>query len=225
MRPAVLGVIASRARQGLGYVAGSSTTFVIATSQNVSIPAAAQTGDLLLAWVMHRDNLTPPSGWTLVRNETCANSTLTRHDLSLYSRTALSGDPGASTTWTQATSQRLAVHIQAYRGTASPTVASHDGSAASNILTAAAVPYASITANAGQLVVHGASQVLSASTTINTTVTASAGALTTPASDLNLRMFVAYRIAPATGAQTGQFNTNVTDGTSNGQAGISVVIA
>jgi hypothetical protein len=225
MRPAIVGVIASRARLGLRFVAGSATAFVTSTSQNVTIPASSETGDLLLAWVMHRDNLTAPSGWTLVRNETCSIPTFPRHDLSLYSRTAASGDPGASTTWTQASSQRLAAHIQAYRGTASPTVASHDGRTVSSISTAAAVPYASISANAGQLVVHGASQILAVTGGAATSAAASAGALTTPASVAENRLFAAYRIAPTTGSQTGQFTTNLTDGSSNGQVGISVVIA
>lgn len=205
------------------YVAGSTTTYVVATSQNVNIPTQAQVGDLLLAWVMHRSNLTPPSGWVLVRNETCSAAG-TRHDLSLYLRTAITGDGGASTTWGQEASTRLAVHIQVFRR-GSIAAVGNSGAQETNVSTSVSLPFSAISASTnGLLVAHGASQAI-ASTGGVTTVAASAGTLTTPDSAADNRLFVCYRSDVTNGqSASGAFTTNVTDGVNNGKVRISVLI-
>lgn len=207
------------------YVAGSSTVYVTATSQTVSIPAQVEVGDLLLAWVMHRENLTPPSGWTLVRNATCSATGLARHDLSVYSRIAIGGDAGASTAWTQATSARLAVHIQAFRRVSIATVGS-SSSQENNITAGGDVSFSSISASSnGLVVVHGASQVVSNASPTATTVSISAGTLTTPSSVADNRLFVGYRGDVNSGqSASGSFTTNLTDGGNNGKVKISVLV-
>ncbi len=97
-------------------IAATSTVYAESTSQTKVIPSSSQPGDLLLAIVMHRSDLTSPSGWTLVRTASVAVSGGTgTHRLSVYSRTAVAGDEGSDTLWVQASSQRIAVVLQVYR--------------------------------------------------------------------------------------------------------------
>jgi hypothetical protein len=203
------------------YVAGSSTTYVVATSQSVNIPASTQDGDMLLAWVMHRSSLTPPAGWALEKTESCVGSSVS-HTLSVYKRTAVSGDAGASTTWVQSSSVRLAVHIQTFRSNAPVAVLENTSRKEDNGSTGDVVNYASITpASTLEMVVHGGTNVL-ASGTSATTASANPGTLTTPASDAENRLFVAYRDVSSTGsAFTGFFSTN-SGGSGNGEVAISV---
>jgi hypothetical protein len=207
----------------IAYVAGSAVTYTIATSQNATIPSATQAGDLLLAWVMHRDDLTVPSGWTLVRTQQASSTTLARHDLSVYQRTAQSGDAGASTTWTQATSQRMAVQVQTWRHPNGASLAVDTGTSLSNQSTVSPVAYSAITPTAAyQVLVHGAS--MSNANTGATSVTPSVGTLTTPQSVTDNRLFIAYRSAPTAGiSYTGSFAVNV-ENTNNAKVAISLAI-
>lgn len=96
------------------FVAASGTIYATTTSQIQTIPASVEEGDLLLAFIMHRSALTPAADWLLVASATTSAIDITQYT-SVYKRIALSGDAGGSTTWSQAASARLAVHIQAYR--------------------------------------------------------------------------------------------------------------
>lgn len=210
----------------ISYIAGSAVTYTTATSQNATIPATAAVGDLLLAWVMHRDNLTVPTGWTLVKTQQATATGITRHDLSVYQRTAQAGDAGSSTTWAQATSQLIAVQIQAWRHVNGATLEASTSVGVNNSTTSSSVDYSSITSTAAyQVAVHGASQSIANGTGTATTVTASVGTLTTPASVSDNRMFVAYRTINASGSEaTGGFTTNVANGASTAEVGVSVLL-
>lgn len=100
----------------ISFVSASSVTYEIDTSQDVNIPSC-NVRDMLIAEVMHRDDLTPPAGWTLAAQVSASNvnSPTGVHILSAYYRVAQSGDSGDLTTWTQDSSQRIAVQILAFR--------------------------------------------------------------------------------------------------------------
>lgn len=113
------------------YVGSNSPAEVSATSVTGTIPSAANVSDLLIAWIYARSTLTPPSGWTFVKSVALATNSQV---LYLYTRTALSGDAGASTIWTQASSGRLGIHLQVFRGSAAtPTVAFTTFAAATSV--------------------------------------------------------------------------------------------
>src|SRR5690606_29037289 len=86
-------------------------------SLNVTVPATAAVGDLLVAYIMRRATLTPPAGWTLAATAGPFTSSGVDQYVDIYYKTAVSGDIGASTTWTQAASDRMSVSIGAYRKT------------------------------------------------------------------------------------------------------------
>jgi hypothetical protein len=208
----------------ISNVGNSTVTYVVATSQTATIPSGVAANDLLLAWVMHRGVLTPPAGWTLEKSQVCNSSSSTQY-LSLYKRTAVAGDANTVTTWTQATSQRLAVQIQAFRhaNPASVLTAATTSSSSNVSASPGTVDYSPVTPTiTGQITVHGATNVY-ANTGSYTTVTASYGVLTTPSSALDNRLFVAYETAVNTTQKTGYFTTN-TGSTDNGEAAISVVL-
>lgn len=101
---------------GASFVAASDTRYGVSTTMDQDIPAC-EVGDMIIAAVMHRSALTPPTGWTLVES---ATTTYTAggggtQTLSLFSRVAEIGDSGSTTTWTQASSVRISVHIQTFR--------------------------------------------------------------------------------------------------------------
>lgn len=203
-------------------VGSSTVTYATTTSQSATIPAAVAADDLLIAVIMHRADLTAPAGWTLVKNQTATGGT-TRVDVSVYKRTAVAGDAGASTTWTQATSQRMAVQIQAYRHPNGATVATSTGTSTSNTTAVTTVPYATITTTQeNQLVIHAAAQIIVNGGTNVTTATASPGTLTTPSSVVDNRMYSAYVTAATIGSQTGHFSVNVPDSSGNAQVAVSV---
>lgn len=81
---------------------------------STSAPAGVQVGDLLIAAVMHREALTPPSGWDLVvaAGPTAGAAPQTT---ALYSRVATSADVGASYDWAQASDNRMQAQVSAFR--------------------------------------------------------------------------------------------------------------
>jgi hypothetical protein len=209
---------------GIINVGNSTVTYAVATSQNATIPSGTAANDLLLAWVMHRDTLTPPAGWTLEKSQVCNNSTLTQY-LSLYKRTAIAGDASAVTTWSQATSQRIAVQIQAYRHANAMSIlaAATTSSFSNGSGSPETVDYSPVTPTIiGQMTVHGATNIM-ANTSSTTTVSASYGTLSTPSNVTENRLFVAYGTAFNTSQKTGSFTTNLSS-TDNGEAAISVVL-
>lgn len=213
-------VTVGRVLDAVVMVASTDTVYAEAASQTKTIPGAAAPGDLLLAVVMHRSDLTPPSGWTLVRTASVAVSGGTgTHRLSIYSRSAEVGDGGTSTLWAQATSQRIAVVIQAYRRPgASASVVAHAGR------TAADAPYtasaAAATANYQMAVVA-----ITFNGAPSGAVTPPSGyLLSTPGSADNNRLGVARRLLSSGSASSGVFSASPTGASGTAYAQISVVI-
>lgn len=213
-------VTVGRVLDAVVVVASTDTVYAEATSQTKTIPGAAAPGDLLLAVVMHRSDLTPPSGWTLVRTESVVVSGGTgTHRLSIYSRSAVSGDGGASTLWTQATSQRIAVVIQAYRrpGFAISVVAHAGRTGADSPYTVSA---ASATADYQMAVVA-----ISFNGAPAGAVTPPSGyLLSTPESADNNRLGVARRLLSGGSASSGAFLASPAGTSGTAHAQISVVI-
>jgi hypothetical protein len=81
----------------VAFRASASVRNVLSPSISITIPAAAQIGDLLFAGVYHPPGTTviPPVGWTLAHAPVgTANSII-----DTYWKIAESGDPGSSKTW------------------------------------------------------------------------------------------------------------------------------
>lgn len=93
----------------------TSTLTTTATSVNLSTPASVLDNDLIVATVMTRSALTVPSGWTLVDSQAVTELSQVT---SVCVRQA-SSDASHSYTWTQASSARLVVHYQVFRGVSS----------------------------------------------------------------------------------------------------------
>jgi hypothetical protein len=96
------------------FTSNYASTYFTATSMTTTVPGTAAANDLLVAAVMHRAAITPPSGWTLVDTISYTDSGTTQ-SLSMYKKVAVSGDVGAVLTWNQATSTRMAVHLESPR--------------------------------------------------------------------------------------------------------------
>lgn len=97
-------------------IAWTETEFSTVISQSRIIPQITQDGDLLVACIMHRDTLTAPSGWSLAESAGPVSGSGVNQYTSIYTKKASSTDAGASVTFTQATSQRMATHIIVVRG-------------------------------------------------------------------------------------------------------------
>lgn len=206
----------------VAFVATSPTVYLDSgTSQNVTIPSAASVGNLLIATAMHRSTLTPPSGWTLVESQLCTNTSLTQWT-SVYKRLAQSGDPGASTTWSQASPGRFSVNISAFSGDEGLDVFSSAKSGRNNVIDNQ-LPYAQVSTTAAHLGVATSSTILSQ--TSETTMTAPSGwNLVTPGSAPNNRLAVAYKDLLADEVISGAFTIGIAGTSNNGTASVSLVV-
>ncbi len=137
---------------------GTSTT-----SLSVTVPATAAVGDLLVAYIMRRATFTPQAGWTLAATAGPFSSSGTTQYVDIYYKTAVSGDIGASTTWTQSSNARMSVSIGAYRKTDGSAFSLVTTNATTKVATSAAydstfIPVAPVTATAdNQLAVNNSS--------------------------------------------------------------------
>lgn len=215
------GIVAGQMSAGVQFVAASGTTYVTATSQDQTIPAATAVGDLLLACVMHRDTLTPPAGWTLVATRACSGAGVTQYT-SVYRRVAQSGDVSAPTTWGQASAARMAVHIQAYRKAGGCSVLATATAGVSDTATTA-IAWAGLTVPpAGQMAVLVGS-ITFALTPGTTTITASSGTMTTPPTVEDNRLACAYLRVSEGQVIDGSFDSNNTLA-EGGTAAVTLVI-
>ena len=186
----------------VSFLAASSTVYETATSQNQAIPASAAAGDLILAFVMHRSALTAPAGWTLVASQACVYDTIT-HTMSVYKRVALSGDAGVSTTWTQAVSGFIAVHMHVYRKSGGCDVVDFDSYAIGGGSTlSAAYAVSTATADKQMAAVAGTSIFMAAG---SPSIIVSSGSQTTPVSTANNRLCVTTLSRNAGQQTTGNF--------------------
>lgn len=100
------------------FVATSETPFVTATSVSVTIPAAIQAGDLLVAAIMHRTALSSvPAGWALVENIKGVSDPFNQ-ELSVYAKVAGAGDPGSTFTASTGQSLRMSCNVCGFRASA-----------------------------------------------------------------------------------------------------------
>jgi len=226
------GVIAGQMRKASGgavntvsYVGVSATRWATATSITETVPASSVVGDLLIAIFMHRVAATAPSGWALVRSQTITSG-VTAQILSVYSKVALAGDPAASMTFEQASSQRTSLTLVVLRGSiSSPVVLS---SAASTTSASATVPVAAVgPAAQGNMLVAAATTILAVGAGTATFVVP--GGLTQVTSSAStdaanqLRTCVGYKSLVAGESASGAFAMNG-DPTGNGMSSISVLV-
>lgn len=78
-----------------------------ATTYNLTIPADAVNGDLIVACIMHRDTITPPPGFILVATQ--LNSDFKQYTSMYYK--ICNNDASSTITFTQATSVRLGIAL------------------------------------------------------------------------------------------------------------------
>jgi hypothetical protein len=209
------------------FMAASDTVFTTAISENQTIPYCDE-GDLLLAFIMHRDTLTPPAGWTLVDMVGPFTSGTFTQYTSVYKRIAVAGDTGTVTTWTAATSQRIAVHIHSYRknggcdvlATTKDTVSNTAGNSIA-FTTPVATESKQMFCSAGSAIIADSGASSSASVSAGWTITTPT--YTTDTSN-QIRLSVAYEQASAPGAITGTFGNDSSNASSNGWGVVNVLI-
>lgn len=108
------------------WVGGSSFTQSTGTSHAATSPSGLANGDLLLAAVIARSTITPPSGWALVHQSADFTDGISTQRLAVYRKNSTaSGDSSTSFTWSQASSAPIGVVYAAARNAdASPSVSS-----------------------------------------------------------------------------------------------------
>lgn len=196
--------------------------YSVGTSSSATIPAAAEEDDLLLAFVMHRAALTAPAGWTLVATQSCTGSSSTVQYTSVYKRIALAGDASASTTWTQASSQRFAVHLHAWRRDGACDVLHYSTAFESNKTVGGRyLVWAEVTSDIdGGIGIACASSVVGNSA--GNQMVPSSGTLTTPSNTAHNRLGVAWMPRNDGQGVSGSFDINMPD--ENGIAAVSLIV-
>ncbi|WP_435609934.1 phage tail protein [Pseudomonas knackmussii] len=209
----------------VSLVGTSTLLHVTATSTTVAIPAGAAAGDLLLACIFYRDTLTPPAGWTLVAS--VMQTGTPNQWTAIYKRTAVAGDAGSNTVWSQATSQRMACQILALHGESALSVLSsataHVDGTEDNVLS-----IAPLTAPSGtKMAITCASSQLGVTAGTSTIAISTGWTQTSPSSSTDttnaLRMGVAYRSAAPEDAVSGSFTMNIS-ASNNSSSSVTVTI-
>lgn len=188
-------------------VGTSDTHFLTATSITETVPAAVVAGDVLIASLMHRAALLPPDGWERIWWSDDIDPSGTHQQLSVYQRVADATDASAGSTWSMASSQRIALNITALRGAEVISTASATG------VTKGVITMPTVTAAGNELVLSIATSVYAASTATNTFTVSSDWYQLTPVSSSDstnqIRIGVAIRGGP--GDLTGNFTLNMTE--------------
>lgn len=201
----------------VSFIEASTLVYAVSTSQTKTIPASADEGDLLIAVMMHRAAMTPPAGWSLVESQSCVNAGTTQYT-SIYQKVADSDDAGSSTVWTQASSQRIAVQILAFRKEGGCSVVGANKFGQNDAVGISGIPYAEVTASQdGQIAICAGSYIITAGGSI----TASQGTQTSPVSVADNRMGVAYVPLSENDITDGEFSTGTGN---NSTASVSVLI-
>ena len=179
-------------------IQGSSTT------STVQIPNGVAEGDYLVLHVVHRSALTAPSGWAVLEGPT--TPVVANQMQTVLYRVAETGDGGTNVTSTQASSDRMLSHIQAFRSAGIISViASEITQSASEGLN---LPTLTAT-GAGQMAVVSMSNAYTAGTTTLTPPSGYTG--TTPASLTDLRLGCAYKALSDAEQISGRFVSSTTD--------------
>lgn len=208
----------------VAFVATSSTIYAVSTSQNVSIPTVS-IGDLLIATVMHRDTLTPETGWTFVASATGSlTSPSVDQTVSVYKRVAQSGDSGSSTTWSQATSQRIATNIAAFSGDASLAVDDFATSNQTDVNTNL-TPFAEVSPTDNFVGFAVGSNILANASPSATSVTPEAGwTLLSPSSIVENRLGISHKGLGASELTSGDYTHSFTSDTT-GTSSVTLIIS
>lgn len=136
--------------QTVDFVIGNySTIGGSASSRSMFVPTSAAEGDLMVATVNHSTAVTAPSGWTFYFNGVNGSGS---QQLSVYFKTATSGDPGSSHTWTMASSAQFVVHYTILRGSSPLSILSHASESGTSSDAAISMPESSPT-NRGQYLI------------------------------------------------------------------------
>jgi chitodextrinase len=133
----------------IAFRASSFATSVSATTLTIPAPAAARAGDVALMAIASRGapRITPPAGWTLVRE--VGNSTTMKQ--AVYSRVVTASEP-ASFTWTLSSAQSAAGGIIAYAGVRNVTPVDVSGGQANPSSTSVTAPSITTTRAGTQVV-------------------------------------------------------------------------
>lgn len=139
--------------QTVTFVAGNYLNQTDTTSsRSVFISGSTQVGDLMIATILHVGAITAPSGWTQYFNE-LAGSGSTR--LSVWRKTAESGDIGVNRTWSQSVSTIFNINYTILRGSSPLSILGHATSAGTTGDTSIVMPTCSPT-NRGQFLIAAA---------------------------------------------------------------------
>lgn len=189
--------------QTISFIAGSYLNQTNATnSRSIVIPGSTAIGDLMIATIYHAATITAPSGWTQYFNEAAGGSRL-----SVWAKTAASGDSGASRTWTQSASANFTVHYTIVRGDSPLSIKGNATASGTSSDTSIAIPESSPT-NRGQFLIAVAART-SSSADFPATAGLSAGWTTrsvTSETSLPIRLLLGTRTATSVTDVSGTFS-------------------
>ena len=166
--------------------AGAYVLLSSATTLNVAAPTGASVGDLLVCGIMCRSTASAPTGWVAdVQITTTSNQRTV-----IWTKTAVAGDLGVTTGFTQASSARFLGQMLAFsKQGGTPAVASTNSLASTNSYWA---PVASVTGEADDQVAVACGSVITTYTPMTMNFS-SEWTQTSPTSGNNIRLAVAYR--------------------------------
>ena len=166
--------------------AGAYVLLSSATTLNVAAPTGASVGDLLVCGIMCRSTASAPTGWVAAVQITTTSNQRTV----IWTKTAVAGDLGVTTGFTQASSARFLGQMLAFsKQGGTPAVASTNSLVDSNSTVAAV---ASVTGEEDDqiAVACGSAVYVTTPMTLNFS---SEWTQTSPTSGNNIRLAVAYR--------------------------------
>ena len=167
--------------------AGAYVVLSSATTLNVAAPTGASVGDLLVCGIMCRSTASAPTGWVAAVQITGASI---NQRTVIWTKTAVAGDLGVTTGFTQASANRFLGQMLAFsKQGGTPAVASTNSLASTS---GAVAPVASVTGEADDQVAVACGSVISTYTPMNMNFS-SEWTQTSPTSGNNIRLAVAYR--------------------------------
>jgi hypothetical protein len=168
--------------------AGAYVEVASTTTLNVAAPTGASVGDLLVCGIMCRSTASAPTGWVAAVQITGAS--ITQRTV-IWTKTAVAGDLGVTTGFTQASANRFLGQMLAFsKQGGTPAVAAVNSRLDSNALVAT---LASVTGEADDQVAVGCGSAVYASTTNVIMSFSSEWTQTSPTSGQLSRLGVAYR--------------------------------
>ena len=167
--------------------AGAYVEQASATTLNVAAPTGASVGDLLVCGIMCRSTASAPTGWVAAVQITGAS--ITQRTV-IWTKTAVAGDLGVTTGFTQASANRFLGQMLAFsKQGGTPAVASTNSLVDSNSTVAAV---ASVTGEEDDQIAVACGSAVYATTPMTLNFS-SEWTQTSPTSGNNIRLAVAYR--------------------------------